>query len=154
MNTRQTATKKPLLKQEINSKGQQWKRGQSGNPKGRPRGTGKVAEMRDSIAEQIPAIINKLVDAAQNGDIQAARLLLDRVIPPLKATESPVELAMPTGTPADQSRAVLTAVGDGVITVQQGVQIIASLEALARLAKIDKTEKAQDEIDAKYSFDL
>jgi hypothetical protein len=152
MNTRQTATKKPLLKQEINSKGQQWKRGQSGNPKGRPRGTGKVAEMRDSIAEQIPGIINKLVDAAQNGDIQSARLLLDRVIPPLKATESPVELAMPTGTPADQSRAVLTAVGDGVITVPQGVQMMAALEALARLAKIDKAEKRQDEIDEKYSF--
>jgi hypothetical protein len=36
MSTKQTATKKPLLKQEINSKGQQWKRGQSGNPNGRP----------------------------------------------------------------------------------------------------------------------
>ena len=74
------------------------------------------------------------------------------MIPPIKATDSSVELAMPTGTPADQSRAVLIAVGDGVITVPQGVQMMASLEALARLAKIDKTEKAQDEIVAKYSF--
>jgi hypothetical protein len=108
--------------------------------------------MRDSIAEYIPGILNKLVEAAKNGDIQAARLLLDRVIPPLKGIESPVELTMPTGTPADQSRAVLVAVGDGVITVPQGVQMMAALEAFARLAKIDKTEKAQDVIDAKYSF--
>jgi hypothetical protein len=28
--------KDPLLKQKINSKGHQWKPGQSGNPKGRP----------------------------------------------------------------------------------------------------------------------
>jgi hypothetical protein len=152
MSTKQATTKKPLLKQEINSKGKPWKPGQSGNPKGLPRGTGKVAEMRDSIAEHIPCIIKQLVDAAKDGDIQAARLLLDRVIPPLKATELPVELAMPTGTPADQCRAVLTAVGDGLITVPQGVQIMASLEALAQLAKIDKTEKTQDELDAKYSF--
>jgi hypothetical protein len=42
-----------------------------------------------------------LVDAAQNGDIQAAKLLLNRVIPPLKAIESPVELTMPPGTKAE-----------------------------------------------------
>ncbi len=73
--------------------------------------------------------------------MQASRLLLDRVIPPLKAIESPVELALLTGTPADQSRAVLTAVGDGVITVSQGNQLMAALEALARLKKVDKAEK-------------
>jgi hypothetical protein len=95
-----------------------------------------------------------LVDAAQNGDIQAARLLLDRVIPPLKAIDSPVELTLPMGTPADQSRAVLTAVGDGVITVPQGVQLMAAIEALARLSKIDKTEKRQDEVDSMFSFGL
>jgi hypothetical protein len=143
-----------LLKQEKSNSTAQWKPGQSGNPKGRKPGTGEITKLRNSIAEHIPAIINQLVDAAKNGDIQAARLLLDRVIPPLKAIESPVELAMPPGTPADQSRAVLIAVGDGVITVPQGVQMIASLEALARLAKIDTTKKAQDEIDAKYSFGL
>jgi hypothetical protein len=74
------------------------------------------------------------------------------VIPRIKAIDSPVELAMATGTPADQCRAVLTAVVDGLITVPQGVQMMASIEALARMAKIDKTEKEQDEIDAKYSF--
>jgi hypothetical protein len=146
--------KKPLQKQEKSKGGAQWKPGQSGNPKGRKPGTGEITKLRNSIAEHIPGIIDQLVQAAKHGDIQAARLLLDRVIPPLKAIESPVELAMPPGTPADQSRAVLIAVGDGVITVPQGVQMIASLEALARLAKIDKTEKAQDEIDAKYSFGL
>jgi hypothetical protein len=108
--------------------------------------------MRNSIAEHIPGIIKQLVDAAQNGDIQAPRQSLDRVIPPLKAIESLVELALPTGTPADQSRAVLTAVGDGVITVSQGIQLMAALKALARLKKVDKAEKRQDEVDAKFSF--
>ena len=142
---------KPLQKQKGSKGCAQWKPGQSGNPKGRKPGTGEVTKLRNSIAEHIPSIIIQ-VDAAQNGDIQAARLLLDRVIPRIKAIDSPVELAMPTGTPADQCRAVLTAVGDGLITVPQGVQMMASIEALARMAKIDKTEKEQDEIDAKYSF--
>ena len=142
---------KPLQKQKGSKGCAQWKPGQSGNPKGRKPGTGEVTKLRNSIAEHIPSIIIQ-VDAAQNGDIQAARLLLDRVIPRIKTIDSPVELAMPTGTPADQCRAVLTAVGDGLITVPQGVQMMASIEALARMAKIDKTEKEQDEIDAKYSF--
>ncbi len=76
------------------------------------------------------------------------------MIPPLKAIDSPVELTVPMGTPADQSRAVLTAVGDGVITVPQGVQLMAAIEALARLSKIDKTEKRQDEVDSMFSFGL
>ncbi len=142
---------KPLQKQKGSKGCAQWKPGQSGNPKGRKPGTGEVIKLRNSIAEHIPSIIIQ-VDAAQNGDIQAARLLLDRVIPRIKAIDSPVELAMATGTPADQCRAVLTAVVDGLITVPQGVQMMASIEALARMAKIDKTEKEQDEIDAKYSF--
>ena len=34
-----------------------WKPGQTGNPKGRPKGTGKVAELRQAIEAKVPAIV-------------------------------------------------------------------------------------------------
>ena len=59
-----------------------WKAGESGNPNGRPPGTGEVAKLRDSIAAHVPEIIVQLVAKAKEGDAQAARLLLERVLPP------------------------------------------------------------------------
>ena len=61
-----------------------WKRGQSGNPGGRPKGVGSVAELRASIGEALPDVIAAIVKKAKDGDIAAARLLIERVIPPLR----------------------------------------------------------------------
>lgn len=87
-----------------------WKPGESGNPKGRPPGAGEVAKLRASIAGHVPEIIGQLVEAAKGGDVQAARLLLERVLPPMKPTELAVPLALPDGSLTDQGRAVLAAV--------------------------------------------
>ena len=87
-----------------------WKPGQSGNPAGRKPGTGEVAKLRAAIAEHVPPIIEKLTAAALSGDVGAARLLLERVIPPLKASEEPVLLTLPDGTLTEQGRGVLVAV--------------------------------------------
>lgn len=37
--------------------GQGWKPGQSGNPKGRPKGSGDVAKIRSAIATRIPELL-------------------------------------------------------------------------------------------------
>ena len=42
-----------------------WKPGQSGNPKGRPAGTGEVAKIRAAIALQLPDLLERLMAQAQ-----------------------------------------------------------------------------------------
>lgn len=69
-----------------------------------------MAKLRASIAGHVPEIIGQLVEAAKGGDVQAARLLLERVLPPMKPTELAVPLALPDGSLTDQGRAVLAAV--------------------------------------------
>ncbi len=64
---------KPLQKQKGSKGCAQWKPGQSGNPKGRKPGTGEVKKLRNSIAEHIPGIINKLVDATRRPDNRISR---------------------------------------------------------------------------------
>ena len=52
---------------------------------------GRQAKLRQDITAHLPEIITQLVEKAKYGDTQAARLLLERVLPPMKAIEQPVE---------------------------------------------------------------
>lgn len=116
-----------------------WKAGESGNPKGRKPGTGEVAKLRDSIASHLPAIITQLVTKAKQGDSQAARLLLERVLPPIKPIEQPTMLILPNdGTLTAKAAAVLTAAAAGVLAPGQAAQLIAALGTLAKITEVDE----------------
>lgn len=115
-----------------------WKPGQSGNPAGRPKGTGEVAKLRSAIAEHVPGILQRLAQQALGGDVQSARLLLERTVPPLKPIESAQVLALPDGTLTDQGRAVLAAVAAGELAPGQGAQLVSAIGALARVSEIDE----------------
>lgn len=113
--------------------------GQSGNPKGKPPGVGEVGRLRMAIAEHIPEIIEQLVEASKGGDIQASRLLLERVFPPIKSTEQTQEIDMPKGgTLTDKANALLDAASSGRLAPGQASQMIAALGTIAKL--IETTE--------------
>ncbi|MDE1947544.1 MAG: hypothetical protein KGL43_02790 [Burkholderiales bacterium] len=115
-----------------------WKPGESGNPRGRKPGSGEVGKLRTSIAKHVPEIITKLVEQAKGGDPGAARLLLERVIPPLKAAEQPAPIDLPDGALSEQGRAVLAAAGTGTLAPGQAAQLLAGLGALAKLIETDE----------------
>ena len=118
-----------------------WKPGQSGNPKGKPPGSGEVQKLRAAIAEHVPALVAVLVQRAMDGDIGAARLLLERTIAPLKASEETARLALPDGTLTEQGRAVVAAVAAGELAPGQGAALLASLGTLAKLTQADELER-------------
>jgi hypothetical protein len=118
-----------------------WKPGQSGNPKGKTPGSGELQRLRASIAEHVPSILEQLVTAAQGGDVQAARLILERVLPPVKATEQAIELDLPTdGTLTTTGRAVLSAVASGDLAPSQGAALLGAIGSLARVIEIDELD--------------
>jgi len=115
-----------------------WQPGQSGNPKGKTPGTGELQRIRASIGEHVPEIIEQLVTAAKAGDIQAARLILERVLPPVKAIEQPQAIDLPDGTLTDQGRAVLRSVATGELAPGQGAQLLAAIGTLGKIAGLDE----------------
>jgi hypothetical protein len=115
-----------------------WKPGQTGNPKGRPPGQSEITTLRKSIMNDAPEILAGLVTAAKAGDVQAARLILERILPPVKPMEQAIELDLAGDTLTDQGRAVLSAVAAGALAPAQGSQLIAAIGALARVAEIQE----------------
>ena len=126
-----------------------WKPGESGNPKGKPRGSGALQRLRASIAADVPDILAGLVAAAKGGDAQAAKLILERIFPAVKPVEQTQELDLPEGgTLTGQGRAVLTAVALGDLAPGQGAQLLAAIGSLARVTEIDELTQRIDKLEA------
>jgi len=70
-----------------------WKQGQSGNPKGRPRKSQRsMAQLRSQISEHLPDVIEVLANAAKEGDVQAARILVERCVPSMRALDQNINV--------------------------------------------------------------
>ena len=117
--------------------------GCSGNPSGRPRSkVTKAGVLRETLSPHMPTILQKLIDMALDGDIQACRILIDRVMPPLRPVEQAVELSLPAdATLTAKGEAVLAAVSAGKIAPSQGVVLMAQLAALAKIVEVDELAK-------------
>lgn len=96
--------------------------------------------MRAAMAEHVPALVAVLVERALSGDTGAARLVLERTIAPLKASEEAAPLTLPAGTLTEQGRCVLRAVAGGELAPGQGSALLASLATLAKLQETDELE--------------
>ncbi len=117
-----------------------WKAGESGNPAGRKPGTGEVAKIRAAISKRVPDLLDAMMTKALEGDVGAARLLLERAVAPLKAIEPVQALTLPDGTLTDQGRAVLRSVADGELAPSQGAALLGAIGTLARVTEMDELE--------------
>lgn len=125
---------------EGKQRGRPFKPGQSGNPKGKPKGTRHKATMAveallDGEAEQLT---RKAIDAALSGDMTALRLCLERVCPPRKSR--PVSFDLPEIEKATDIltgiNGVMQAVANGDLTPEEGQSITAMLEQSRRAQEL------------------
>ena len=114
----------------------QWVKGQSGNQKGRPKGSGQIAQLRQAIADRVPLIVEKLVESALAGDTQASRLLIERCIPALRPTDAPTGFDLPQGNSILRANAIFAQMASGSLSIADGVMIVNALHNTAKLEEI------------------
>ena len=124
-----------------------WLPGASGNPEGRPTGSGHVARLRAELARELPGILESLIKQAKGGDVAAIRVILDRVIPPLKAVEAPLSLELPEGGYATQGRAIVASAASGEVSAQEAAQLIGAISNLARVEVLDELVKRVERLE-------
>jgi len=116
-------------KQENNK----FKKGLSGNPEGRPAGLRNKASLlaEQLFAADIQTICSSVIEQAKIGNMQAAKLILDRILPSKKDAPISLELSkIETHNDILKAIACITkAVANGSITPLEG-------EALARIVDI------------------
>ena len=116
-----------------------FKQGQSGNPDGRPVGSGANVEIRRAISEKAPEIIEMLINQALGGDTQAGLALLNKVIPNLKAANEPVQFELsPELGLSGTGESIVQAIANGQIALDAGTQLLSGLANLAKLQEIDE----------------
>ena len=95
--------------------------------------------MRETLAAALPEILAQLVARAKVGDMNAIRAVLERVLPPIKATEQLVSLSLPAGTSlADTGRALVAAAAAGQLAPGQASAMVAALAALSRVVEVEE----------------
>ncbi|MEW5882270.1 MAG: hypothetical protein AB1761_17750 [Pseudomonadota bacterium] len=116
------------------------KGGPSPNPAGRPKGiVDRRTKYRELIEPHVPELTAKALAMALAGDTHMMRLLLDKVIPTPKVTDSPIDLGAPlVGSATEMGAVVLAAVSAGRITPDQADSIMRAIANLSRVIEVDE----------------
>lgn len=130
-----------------------WKPGQSGNPAGKAPGTRNRATMMvlALMEEGAEEVAGAIVNAAKAGDLGAAKLVLERLAPPVR--ERAIALDLPdTATLAgvnEAQRAIVRAVGEGELLPGEGNALASILEARRRAIETEDLERRIRELEAR-----
>ena len=133
-----------------------FKKGQSGNPKGRALGSrNKVSVAMDKLLDgQSEAIMQKAIDLALEGDGPALRLCMDRLCPSRK--DRPISLKMPVIKSSEDvllaSGAVVEAVATGEITPSEGQALAGVIEAYRRTIETEEHERRLTDLERKQGL--
>lgn len=115
--------------------------GQSGNPAGRPRGIpNPQARLRKAIEQHVPAILDRLVAAALDGDVAAASLLLSRALAPLRPEALTQTIDNAGETIAERAEAVAQATLAGEVPTSAAADLMAVLQGQARIKELAELE--------------
>ncbi|MEM7468214.1 MAG: DUF5681 domain-containing protein [Pseudomonadota bacterium] len=127
-----------------------FKKGQSGNPEGRPKGiTDKRAQLRSLLDPHADDLINKAVEMALNGDSAAMRLCVERLVPAYRNSSPTVNLPAMEGTPTEKAEAVLKAMAEAQLSVEDANAVLAAITQSTKIAEFDELDKRISALEAR-----
>jgi hypothetical protein len=130
-----------------------FKKGQSGNPSGRKPGTRNRATLLALAAMEgeLDAIVRSIIEAAKKGDMTAARLVVDKLVPPAK--DLPLQIDLPQASDISgclkAQTIVLNEVAAGNLLPGEGQVLSALIENQRRSLETQQMEQRLKTIEEK-----
>ena len=113
--------------------------GRSGNASGRPRS--ETSALRLRLENDVESVAEVVVRKALDGDMAAARLVMERLLPPLKATSAPVAVEVTEASgPYPMAEAVLRAALAGTIPSDTAAQLVGVASQVYRIAEAEESK--------------
>jgi hypothetical protein len=128
-----------------------FKKGKSGNPAGRPKG---IVDRRRKYSELLKPhaheLVDKAVELALSGDVNALRLCIERLIPRAKDESINLKISNEQLTNAesllDCNSDLIRAIANGELTAEEVRPIVTMITNQLRLVEITKIEKQVNEM--------
>ena len=130
---------------EPKKRGRPFEKGQSGNPAGKPRGSRHASTvMAEALLEgKIEALVEKLLELAQDGNMAALRLVIERLLPARR--ERTLQFAIPSLESAADAvaaiKSIVAALADGTLTGSEAKALTGVVDAYLRALKQTETER-------------
>lgn len=127
-------------------------RGQSGNPAGKIKGTlNKRTQLAKLLEPHATELINKAVELAKNGDVNALRLCIERLLPKVKSEAISMPLSNSDFTKTKALLAfgaeIIRAVTNQELTPEQGKTLVEIIEAQRKNIETEELSNRIDEIE-------
>ena len=125
--------------------------GQSGNPKGRPKGiVDRRSQTRTLLEDALPSAVAKLVELVEQGNVTALRMLFDRTMPALRSQPDETEFALAADVSAPSAiRSIVVAMAAGNISIDKGKALIDALTAEANFRTHTELEERIKALEAR-----
>jgi hypothetical protein len=142
-----------MISSAIQKASGRWAPGQSGNPLGRPVGSPNRAHvaLRHMLVENSESVVMAVIKAAQAGDMAAAKIVLDRVLPKRLCRPLDGLVLPPINSVADACQAmqeITNAVLAGVLSTEEGASLSLVIETYRRtieaaeiVARVERLER-------------
>jgi hypothetical protein len=121
-----------------------FQKGQSGNPRGRRPGVRlRITVLAEQMMrDDMPEVVRSVIAAARGGDMQAAKLILDRIAPLRRG--GLVRLALPEMRSVEDLPSAVSAVAEAVakghVSPEEAAGIAAVIETLRRCFELTSIE--------------
>lgn len=126
-------------------RGRPFPKGVSGNPAGKAPGTkNRATRILEALLEsEAETVTRAVIEKAKDGDLPAAKIILDRILPPRR--DRPVTFALPKLEKAadalNASTAIVEAVASGLLTPTEASEITALITSHVKLLEAVEFER-------------
>lgn len=125
-------------------------KGQTGNPGGRP---GNLANLRAKLTAGSDEIATVVLKAAKGGDMQACRLILERIVPALKPITEPVPFDLDDTDLPSTARSIMRAIASGALPGDQGKVLLDAVLGMSRVIEVADLDQRLKALEASMESD-